>query len=393
MSLNAYCNQPDVQTISLPLFPTNKKSREFRYSYRYRSGTGRPGPVIIFIPGGPGEDSIQPSQYADQIYNIPNNYDAIFTDPRGLGCNKDLNGDIFPEIFSSSLLASDILAMIKHLQLKNYILFGHSYGTVLATEVGARAEKGEAPPPSAIVLHGIVGHALIRETPYTGFVKQWNRIKANLPRSILSRLSSNNLPFGLSNDAWGRFIVGQLAQGAGPNFPDDLKSLLSLLESEDIAQLERLRRAVIRAGEYVEDPRVLAVFRPIWCNELSSQGNSDMALINGQLVGGRDPNLCDGFSLMSPYDSKKYVLSVPLYYISGANDPATTFEQAMYHFSHQSAAVRNFIDVSGAGHIPFMNLSDCQGEIWESIVNGTDLSLALSACRWPTRLTIKGIGQ
>jgi pimeloyl-ACP methyl ester carboxylesterase len=379
------CDRSDIGHLSRPLYPGHSDSREFIYSYRLRKGKDPSAPTIIYLPGGPGAYSIPLSDYASVLYGIPDAYDVIFTDPRGRGCNEDLSEDVSPNAFSTENLASDVWAAIQQLKLKKYVLFGHSYGTILATVIAARAESSKAiPAPMAIVLQGVAGHAL--DSPYEGFVNEWTKVKDKLPAEITAMLSRPQLPFGLSEDAWGKFIVSGLISGTSPS-AENLSSQLAKLVSNDESKKEELKNAVLEAGNKQEGPSLLRIYVPIWCRELAQTDNTDMALVAGDLVGERTPGFCKSIPLTQRYDSKNWQSSAPIFYFEGENDPATAPENARYHYATHSRAPRYFVTVSQAGHVPIASLADCQDRLWPAILRGgLGFQETLSTCRWPTRL-------
>jgi surfactin synthase thioesterase subunit len=58
-----------------------------------------------------------------------------------------------------------VLAIVEELRLDDYMLYGISYGTLLATLVASRAEERGLPLPKAIVLEGVLGMAFDAERP------------------------------------------------------------------------------------------------------------------------------------------------------------------------------------------------------------------------------------
>ena len=96
---------------------------------------------MIFLPGGPGQLSMEESLGIDKI--VPESWGLVLTDPRGVGCN--FNGKtVYPrEFYQTQHIAHDVLSVIKDLKRPHseIVLFGVSYGTVVATEVSHLAEK------------------------------------------------------------------------------------------------------------------------------------------------------------------------------------------------------------------------------------------------------------
>ena len=115
------------------MFPEQADSPTFGYSYKVFPGTDPNAATIVFLPGGPGGTSISVERDED---HAPASYTLIATDPRGVGCNAAPSSDYYPDEFYSSLhFADDVIAIIEREKLDNYLIYGVSYGTQLATMV------------------------------------------------------------------------------------------------------------------------------------------------------------------------------------------------------------------------------------------------------------------
>lgn len=112
--------------------------KTFPYTFRYQCKSPKL-PTIIYIPGGPGSGSINTEK--STFKNI--NANVILTDPRGVGRNKTFfdfggkNSDL-----TTHLVAMDIIEIVNSFpETQRFIIYGHSYGTVVATHVGAEVDK------------------------------------------------------------------------------------------------------------------------------------------------------------------------------------------------------------------------------------------------------------
>lgn len=113
-----------IEKIKRPL--SANTSQTFDYSYQIVSYRDRDEPTIIYIPGGPGGASMNKPAL------IPAGK-IILTDPRGVGENYNYwsaGGQI--QDLSSEAVAEDILSIIREKKLKKYVIYGISYGTVVA---------------------------------------------------------------------------------------------------------------------------------------------------------------------------------------------------------------------------------------------------------------------
>lgn len=87
--------------------------------------------TIILLPGGPGADH---SIYKDQIDQLINLANLIIFDPRGCGCSTISNS----YEYHMDVYIDDIEEIRKFFDLKNFILLGTSYGSMVAQGYAVR---------------------------------------------------------------------------------------------------------------------------------------------------------------------------------------------------------------------------------------------------------------
>ena len=322
---------------------------------------------------------------------------TIFTDPRTAGCNGG-DASIFPDdSLRTETLASDILAMIRALNLKKYIIYGHSYGTVLATEVASRAGSGEAPVPVAVILSGVMGKsARDDESVLRGLNSQWAAISADLPKDSLTRIDGAVPPASLSPEDWTYYLTNGLYRGSylhDGRFSNELSDQLLLLQSESSnggLQFKAARDAHI--PDILTDGFSDRLFKLIDCHEISSSDPNEFLFTGNSFIplSGSDP--CAGESLDRPFDPAQWPISVPIFYLSGDHDPAAPYSGARYHFESQTAAPhRYFMTVPGGGHDEVgMVLGDCKAEFWSTVLaGGAQLDAVLKHCIAPIELEVR----
>lgn len=386
---NKDCVREDIRSVSLPIFPDQAGSETFEYRFQMRAKNADAStPTIIMLPGGPGGTSMNllpENPYFDFLelsLGLPNSYRVILTDPRGRGCNHDLAKELPDAAYKSSHLAADVLAMIRHLGLKNYILYGHSYGSLLATQVAARAARGEAHPPRAVVMSGILGKAFRTNEQEDAFELEWALVRGQLPPGLVSKFPitlaefprATSLPLGRGGQVWSNFIQNKLSEGAaflnGKLISPDLAATLLKLESADPSELEKLRAEVDEAGAGYGDLLNHPIFVQIACRELFSEGNDGTEACRQQNIPHDDP-----------FDSSEWQISAPIFYVQGENDPNTPPAQAIYHFSRQRNPQRFLVHVPKAGHGSMGAITECKDAFWQSVLaGGQSLQLALNAC-------------
>ncbi len=372
-----------IVSIERPIFPDQRNSPRFRYAFKHYEGTDPTAPTVIFLPGGPGSASIADER---DFTIAPPTHAVIQTDPRGLGCNAPADLDAFPdEFYRTTYLADDVLGIVEHLQLDNYVIYGVSYGTVLATMTVSMAEA-EDMAPRAAVLEGVIGRAFTDEEVDGQYHIEWRAIRDRLPAAVRDQLMSEPLPLDLSAEEWGAGIVPLLSIGKLQEGPPLLESLLMLLgEDGDEAGRQALRDTLLGVASSSIDAFGQRLHDIISCREITESNFRDMKLVDGEL----QPTelYCDTQAVDEPFAASDWPITVPIYYFNGRNDPNTPLWQAEIHFDVQTEAPRHLVTADGAGHNPFiLNFGDCKTAIWDAIGTGSGFASALDTCAWPTEL-------
>ena len=111
--------------------PTRCRKEKLFGTIRYRIFRPRqlhmlPAPLVV-IHGGPGV----PSNYLMNLVNVITDRTVIFYDQLGCGRSSRLAEK---EAYSVEFSVDDLRALLNHWKLKNYHLFGHSFGGIVAFE-------------------------------------------------------------------------------------------------------------------------------------------------------------------------------------------------------------------------------------------------------------------
>lgn len=365
-----------VQAQALPRHCTSEavvsvERGTWTYRAHLNDPEGRTGPTVIFIPGGPGQTGFQtPLAYPDE-------FRVVRTDPRGVGCNATTA--LQDSDLSTRETAHDIVLLIRKLKLKNYLLHGISYGTMVATMVARLTAEQGLTPPKAVVLEGVLGRAFHEGEYDQAYLQRWQQSRPLLPPKALTALEAT-APFGVPAAqvaAWLSMLLnyGERADG-------------SSLLGDQLASPDESLAFRIRALTRPADPDRARVHRWITCHEIASDMRDlqfDFDLKDGRLTRNQR-RLCGELSLTTPFDSARWPSPAPLYYFSGGLDPATPPWQADYHFAHQKGP-RTLIRVSRGGHAALSgSLMDCQQPLWQAMAQGQDLRPALSGCAMTTEL-------
>ena len=390
MNPASYCNASDISKVDVPLNPQEQEAQTFALAYKRFAGTGNPETTVIVLPGGPGDTLLQhfptESNYPYGAVST-DQFNIIYTEPRGLGCNQPAQGDFPESAFNMEFLANDIVAIIQKEKLTKYIIYGASFGTVHATYVAHLVERAGLPRPKAVVLEGTLGRGVPgRFAEYiSGFTKEWNRVKFLIPPAMAALFSGSTLPLGYPSNVWGAFIFKQLIAGDVPHYGPWLQYQLLPLLTGDAAGLQALNAALVGYQTLLSYPanlRIPRIFQVLACRNLFGGWLPDVTLKGGMLIGaGQD--ICDASSY-APYDSSEMAIHSPIVYFQGPFDPATPMASAHYHFERQMQTNRIFVLVDGAAHAPLSNslvTLGCNKRVWAQIdKNPLTLSGALADC-------------
>jgi pimeloyl-ACP methyl ester carboxylesterase len=388
------CRKSNISSVASKVDVRQPELGTFKYYYQYIKKADESVPTVIVIPGGPGGKSIdlQPENpYFDWVqilYGFMPSYNAILTDPRSIGCNN--SSFKFPrDTFTSENVANDIISIITSLKLENYVIYGHSYGTVVATIIGKTASDGLIPPPKAIIISGTLGHYFKnhREEVLPSYSKAWGNLRSLLPESIqnhfprkddwsdYSKDNDSTSLLGIPMLSWFRFVFDNLTEGGVYQngkliFP--ILSKLNLLGSQDKDEVSKLK-AEVSAYSAVKrsedsDLSVNQFHDSIWCQELEEKQSPEC--------------LAQNYSFRSPFDSKNFqIKNIPIVYIHGEFDLTVPIDKAIYHYSNQLSENKFFLVAKDGGHSTMSVIADCKDLFWKSVFDGAvNLESAVERC-------------
>lgn len=389
-----HCGSEAVRELSRPIYNDGRPG-VMKLKYGYVDLDDPNSPVIIVVPGGPGQTSM------DAPLSYPNGVSTVRTDPRGVGCNESRS--IPTDSLSSEAIAGDILAIVRDLKPKRYFIHAASYGTIPATMAVARAKAENTQLPEAVILEGTIGKAYQPNEYIENYISQWKKLKASLPAEIVKQISSDPLPFGLSSRDFATWVASIIPYGALPSETSSfaLTELMKLSSAtpkdEREALLARIKRVLTAPTE-----ATTRLYKEIACREFVPDVRDvkyDFVWENGDL-GIANTNLCEGKKFDREYDSMMYQVPVPIYYFVGNEDPITPTAQWKAHFEGQRGP-KLLISVKGGSHSALsVNLTDCKSEIWQSIldhpeIEGSEARLRATAskCALPTEISKSSIGS
>lgn len=386
-----------IKSVRVPWDPSKPKSPTFEYRFKHEE-INPLAPTVIIIPGGPGQTSIS---NVDQwpLGAVPANFNRVLTDPRSLGCNYVAETQALVPYLKTEFVVNDLFLMIKSLKLKNYIIYGASYGTVVATQLTKKIETEKLDLPTALVLEGAVGKKFDNFDSYFYFYQyEWDRLNAQLPARWKTYFQTGQNEKAFNRQQWGSLITSDLILGDIPEAPVKgpifiwHMNLLELYFSKKITANEQpFLPNLFSKLQAATFPNLF--FRMIACGELWGDWYYGRSLENGRL-NRTGKNVCEGIDYKNPYDASKYLVSVPIYYFQGSRDPATPMQTALYHFTVQTKSNRQFLTVAGAAHAPLTSsLRGCADDLWAAISSQRTLGRELSPCSRNAVLTVRQADQ
>lgn len=384
-----------IRTVKVPWDPTKPKSATFDYRFKYEL-VNPLSPTVVILPGGPGQTSIVPTTQWP-LGAVPANYNKIYIDPRSQGCNYAIESSVLAKYLKTEFVVNDIFLALKSLDLKNYIIYGASYGTIVATQLAKKIETEKFELPMALVLEGAVGKKYDNFDSYFYFFQyEWDTTFKQLPPRWKTYFQTGKNESAFSKSQWASLISSDMIIGDVPEAPVSGNYLffhLRLLElyfAKKITPKEQPYLPVLFSKlKDAQFPNLL--FRMIGCGEIWGDWYYGRSLENGRLVK-TGKNVCEGIEYSNPYDAAKFQVSkdIPIYYFQGTNDPATPLNTALYHFAVQQKTNRQFFTVANAAHAPLSgSLRKCADGIWDSIYAQRTLGREFASCPRQTVITSK----
>ncbi|MFN8792588.1 MAG: alpha/beta hydrolase [Bdellovibrionales bacterium] len=349
----------------------NQSSKKFKYYFQHVINENSL-PTIVYINGGPGGSGMG---WNDEDSK---NFNWIHLDPRGLECNFGTEIDFPKDIMTTSQHAHDILEVIKSLKLTNYIVHGHSYGTVVATHIGNSIWKNQFGfRPNAILLEGTLGIHLKDINEYSrNYIDIANLFFDRFPNQKSLFSSSDPLDYG--KYFWGSyfFIVGH----AWKETLKELGQLQAYLSGEipnppeEIVQAKQSFDENPPTYEMIPEGYEKYLVTEIMCQELSPtlgdiiKPKLDTGVATYDIL--KYGTACANIPFVHPYDSAQLQTDIPLVYINGTVDPATPFHTAKYHYDNQKLAPKTFVTQIDGGHGPTYEMAPCLDQVYNQVLTG-----------------------
>lgn len=309
--------------IELPLDYENPDRGSFDSFFRTSENFDLKKPTALFFNGGPGgtSNAIAFTQLADE-FNI------VYIDQRGTGYSalRTLEDMQNPANFSSELIAKDADAVRKELGLEKVSVYGHSYGTVVATIYAHRF----APHVSAVVLEGVVfnGEPDLWASEYR--TKLIQRYYDELSETTKERIRRITTLEGVPKTWFYRLVRESMYE---PKFAAEAtKELIKILKDDDATAAQKIRgKSTSTLFRYESVFFGAYMYTHIACQELSSgdpKSTWDAEIVDGKFkfsASSERRELCLSLPglearMNRTYHAVSYPLTVPVTYFEGTSD-------------------------------------------------------------------------
>ncbi len=313
-------------------------------------------PFVVFAAGGPGA-----SMHGSEFRGLDAEFNIVYFDPRGMNCSKPADRATYrdPAFYSSVAIARDIEEIRKSLGAPMISVYGHSYGTVVATIYGSLFPRSTR----AVVLEGTIAHGgngLYRAESTRALMQAKFDSYPEAQRERILELSRDPLapPTWFSRAA--RFMM---------YLDEPFTKLDYWLDTVLAMSGDNLYAALHTFDDYPPDEAEfgfgLMLHLMISCQELGQDSPHASFYyrfdFRGRLIpdlrmpGAQDNHdLCRelGARTRELYSAQSYPIEVPVSYFQGETDGATPQVEALDHFSKVPRGFAQFFQLEKGGHQP-----------------------------------------
>ncbi len=393
-------NASGLLSVNVPFDVTGSSPRLLQYNYSIvKPRVPVDSPVtIVWLGGGPAEALVNHQQLVSEMF--PPEVQVLLVEYRGFGVNKPIAssgpGNEVTEFvdsafkdFNSDTITTDVIEVLKSEKIEKYILFGQSFGTIVATKLAALSEQNGLKKPFRVVLEGSIAKSpTLEEAQETA--KLFNVLLKQLDTAA-HKVLQDSKSFDYTRAEWDilfRYFV--LANG-GDFAVDQFNTLIpyfyGTLEQIEAgkayvaplikAAKDALGESYKEYGQHEQSFESLATLaqRQIAPKILLSEiryDSAELVLRDGTYSVEQnqfDESLIKHFN---PFDSSKWQISSPVYYIHGELDTATYLGTGKSHANSQfSTPFKCFSVVENVGHSPLSMLdSSMKHQVWLKVISG-----------------------
>ncbi len=358
-------------------FPANIDGKNLTLHYiKYPATTTPSKGTILFLCGGPGV----PCNLGGRPYTMPGGYDILVMDYLGVGENKKANKPAMMSIDSQASAASQL---VKYLKPKNFVIYGESFGTTVATATAAKltsvSNKNKNSFVKGVLLEGVVGKG-----DYAGYSVSfadaantaWNLLNSSEKEKFKSfyietakKLNADEL----------KAFNGNLAKSLVEGSLSAVKYLKSI-SSSSIDEVKQNIKIPMMWSQVLSTGDSLNQIRAAGCQIFAaSQDQAEQKIFDSTvtLITPIPQGTCDCKTLAKVWNPDEYqIMGIPVIYINGRQDPNTAYQWAKTHFDGQiSSSDKVLLSTTYGGHneLGEAPLKTCPDAFFDSLV-AQDLS-------------------
>lgn len=328
-------------------------------------------PTLLFFSGGPGS-SPRASEFSLEGINV------LFFEQRGMGCSRPATAELMLDsrFYQSDKTVSDAATILADYNINKAFIYGHSYGTVLASLFAHHYPE----KVHKVVLEGVL---------FRGDLSIWKSEirRKNLQKTLNSLSESDRLRVielsknGVLPSNWFS-VIGTMMSYLDNGFEIYSNFLSNILTMDDESLASFVDSFYSPKGflhvNALEADDGEVTFGMITCKELGAMNPeaSFYMVFNEQNELVWDNNnktklqFCDPLGLKAEdeqmLDLSAFPINVPVVYLVGEDDGATDLNQAKAHAQHVSTGKKTFYLLNRGGHLPNLGAlkenRDCHDE-------------------------------
>lgn len=349
--------------VDVPLDYNNPAEGQTAIYYHTKTVFNKNKPTMIYFQGGPGGSGHNAHQF-DQLMN---EWNVVFFDYRGIAFSSPETFEILknPNYYTSEITARDAREVLRHLGVDQVSVYGHSYGTVVATIFSSLFPE----ITRAVVLEGTVFHGQhdLWAAPHRQKIlqKYFDRLPKELKDKILYY---SNLP--MANPTWFATTAQQWMydNDALTRFENHLKEFFAKPESDIISLVSA--RFDMGLDYFPSTSFSSYYYFHIFCKELSGFNvisNFEFAFNNGRLVQFENSfslKACEKLNInpdsIQTFSAKNHPITVPVTYFQGTTDGATVAPHSVWHYKKTAKSSAQLFLRKNSGHMPIDTLLEAQ---------------------------------
>lgn len=319
---------------------------------RFMANVSPPKGTVIYLCGGPSECTEHKPR------SVPSDYDVITFDYIGLGKNGRSDRVLTPEMMSLESQAKVVKEIVRLLKLNDYVVYGQSFGTTVATvaaaQITSESERSKGlKQPQAVILDGTFGSRDHNDiSGYSATAQRaWGMLSDNEKDKFRKAIESTRKDLslkGLSVNKVDLFWTKKLWEGP----KETVKTMRSWMGeglNEVLRQVDHQK-----SGRARDNDAYGRVYDSASCQFMARQKAHDKGpekFFDGLIVNAFSGDICTCRTVERDFKPRDHQICSPVLYINGEYDPATPFRGALDHFQSQTCTKSKLmIKVEDGGH-------------------------------------------